>query len=70
MDREEIILALGAGGVPYRDTISLQPNRESIRMTVPKCFWEKNGRSVEEPGEVEVFHYPDEGLLLVDFNDE
>jgi len=69
MDSESVLQALDANR-PYRRTFRLHRNRQSLRVTVPSDCWQEAGRSLDEPGEAEVYYLPDEGVMVVDLDGE
>jgi hypothetical protein len=54
--------------IPQRYQLSLIRQNESLRMTIPKDSWESAGHDLENPGEVEGYHYEHLDLLLVDLD--
>lgn len=54
--------------MPRTRTYSLQRKGNSLFCTVMKKAWQDAGESFENPGEIKQTYYPEEGLVVLDFN--
>jgi hypothetical protein len=70
MDVDTLLSDLNLDGFPYRDEMSLIKNDRSLRMTVPNDAWENAGRELDNPGEVDLFWFKDDDILIVDLSNE
>ena len=68
MDIDTILAHLDVDGWPGREEVSLVRQRMSLTMTVPKNQWHDGNRTLDEPGTVECYTLPDEGIMVVDFD--
>lgn len=78
---EAVFGGMASANSKYRDTIArldgsgqartrkfrLQRNRQSLRCNVMKRAWEDAGVSLNDPCEVKQTYFPDEGLIVLDF---
>lgn len=54
--------------MPRTRTFSLQAKGNSLVCTVMKKAWRDAGEEFDNPGTVEQTYYPEEGLVVLDFN--
>lgn len=56
-------------GGPYRSRRSLNNVNGTITVSIMKDAWEDSQHSLDDPGEVDTWYYPDRGILLVDLEE-
>ena len=69
MSLEQLLEQLDLDGIPTRQRASLVPQGgNSLTVTVQKRAWKEANISIDNAGEIETYHYPKHGLLLLDLN--
>jgi len=63
---EQILDKNRSTGMPVRREMTLSKNRYSLYVTIMKEAWEDAGIDPDEPGAVDQYYYPDEGVVVLD----
>lgn len=66
MDINGFLERWGMDDLPSGDTMTLHRNRQSLRVALPAEFWQANGRSLDEPGEVDIYYWKGLGIAMID----
>jgi hypothetical protein len=64
----EIIDGLRESGMPEKDEMSLQRQRKSLYCTIMASAWQDAGESLDNPGVVKQYYYPEDGVLVLEFD--
>lgn len=64
----DTIARLDETGMPRTRTFSLQKKGNSLCCTVMRKAWQDAGESFESPGDIKQTYYPEEGLVVLDFD--
>lgn len=66
MDINGFLERWGMDDLPSGDTMALHRNRRSLRVALPAEFWQENGRSLEKPGDVDIYYWTELGIAMID----
>jgi hypothetical protein len=53
---------------PYSETMSLNRVRRSLTITLMKDAWRDTDHTLESPGEVEQWWFPEKGIVAIDLD--